>query len=159
MIFDSCVSSPGHINFNLLKRSGDIFLIFFLLLLISACQNTLPRDDIPRKYVYTEINLDDFKYNSLKLIGGFVYYDAGVRGIIIYKKSPNEYSAFERDCPYRPGDSCALVSVDKSTLYMIDSCCSSRFDFDGNPLAGPARFPLLQYSTFLNQNFLIISSD
>jgi hypothetical protein len=134
------------------------FVLTFFLTFIS-CQNTNVRDDIPRIYVYEEINLNDFNYNALKLIGGYVYYNAGVRGIIIYKKSLNQYLAFERDCPYQPKNTCALISVDKSTLYMADTCCTSKFDFDGNPIAGPAQFPALQYNTLLNQNYLIISSD
>ena len=134
-------------------------LAFLVLLTIAGCQNTLQRDDIPRVYVHKEINLNSFDYKALNNFGGFVYISGGVRGIIIYRKSANQYLAFERDCPYQPQDSCALVSVDPSTLYMIDTCCGSQFDFDGNPIAGPAQFPLLQYSTYLNQNYLIITSD
>jgi hypothetical protein len=142
-----------------MKSVSSFFLVLTLFFTFISCQNTNVRDDIPRIYVYEEVNLNDFTYNALKLIGGFVYLNSGVRGIIIYKKSQNQYLAFERDCPYLPKNSCALVSMDKSTLYLADTCCTSKFDFDGNPIGGPAQFPVLQYRTTLNQNFLIISSD
>ena len=142
-----------------MKLIPVIFLTFTVIPLLSGCQNTLERDDIPRVYVHKEINLNSYDYRALNNFGGYVYISGGVRGIIIFRKSTNQYLAFERDCPYQPQDSCALVSVDPSTLYMIDTCCSSEFDFDGNPIAGPAKFPLLQYNTYLNQNYLIISSD
>ena len=119
-------------------------LLFFVILILgfASCKDALPRDDIPRVFVRKEINLNDFTYKDLNNIGGYVYITGGVRGIIIYRKSLSQYLAFERDCPYQPLDSCALISVDNSTLFMIDTCCSSKFDFDGNPTAGPARFPL-----------------
>ena len=134
-------------------------MIFSAILAFAGCQNTLQRDDIPRIYVHQEINLNSFDYKALNNFGGYVYIPGGVRGIIVYRKSTNQYLAFERDCPYQPQDSCALVSVDSSSLFMIDSCCGSQFDFDGNPIAGPAKYPLLQYSVFKNQNYLIISSE
>ena len=142
-----------------LKLISISFLIVSLLLGYSGCKDSLQRDDIPRLYVREEINLNDFNNSALNNINGYVYINGGVRGIIIYRKSVDEYDAFERDCPYQPNDSCALVSVDNSTLFMIDTCCSSRFDFDGNPIAGPARFPLLQHNVYRNQNYLIISSE
>ena len=142
-----------------MKSISLFFIIFSGFLMLSSCQGTLERDDIPRIYVHQEINLNSFDYSTLNNFGGYVYISGGVRGIIVYRKSVSEYLAFERDCPYQPQDSCALVSVDPSTLYMIDTCCSSKFDFDGNPIAGPARFPLLQYNTYLNQNYLIITSN
>ncbi len=142
-----------------MKLFQIIYIALILSLGFAGCKDTQPMDDIPRVYVYEQINLNDFRYNALNLVGGFAYIPGGVRGIILYRKSSNQYLAFERDCPYQPLDSCALVSVDSSTLFMIDTCCSSEFDFDGNPIAGPARFPMLQYSIYKNGNFLTISSE
>jgi len=123
------------------------------------CKEDLSLDQIPFVYVEEIINLNNFEYNKLNLVGGFVYIEAGVRGIIIYRQSVDRYLAFERNCTYRPNDECALVEVDESTLYMIDPCCSSTFDFDGYPTGGPAEFPLRQYTTFQDQNLLIITSE
>ena len=142
-----------------MRLLSGIHFLWSGILVFAACQDQLQRDQIHRIYVYQEINLNDFRYNNLNIIGGYVYHEAGVRGIILYRKSMSQILAFERDCPFQPSDACALVSVDLSGLFMIDTCCTSRFDFDGNPIAGPVQFPLLQYKTYQNQNYLIISSD
>jgi hypothetical protein len=131
----------------------------FAILALSSCEDSMPHDEIPRVYVYEEINLNDFRYQALKLNGGFVYINGGVRGIIIYRKTQSEYLAFERNCPYQPAGNCALVSVDDSNLFMTDSCCGSTFDFDGIPVSGPVRFRLLQYAAIQSQDILTISSD
>jgi hypothetical protein len=138
--------------------------VLLILVLISGslgyrCNEDPFLDEIPPVFVDETINLNNFEYSDLNQVGGFVYIQGGVRGIIIYRQSIDRYLAFERNCPYRPLDDCALVGVDKSTLFMIDSCCSSTFDFDGNPTGGPASIPLRQYTTFLDQNFLIITSE
>ncbi|MBR9997456.1 MAG: hypothetical protein KFF73_00730, partial [Cyclobacteriaceae bacterium] len=104
-------------------------------------------------------NLNNFAYTPLKNIGGFVYLNGGVRGIIVFRKSQDKYLAFERNCPFQPLDACALVKVNESTLFMVDPCCSSTFDFDGYPTGGPAELPMRQYRTYLDQNFLLITSE
>jgi hypothetical protein len=143
-----------------------IFLRFTLLVfllfpagLLYQCKEDLYMDEIPIVYVEETINLNNFEYSPLHIIGGFVYINEGVRGIIIYRKTADRYLAFERNCPYQPLDDCALVKVDESTLFMVDSCCTSTFDFDGYPSGGPAQIPLRQYRTFLDQNLLTITSD
>ncbi len=134
-----------------------VLILNFFGWLIS-CEQNIPDEPIPQVFVEETINLNNFEYNALNTIGGFVYLDAGVRGIIIYRQSQDRYRAFERNCPYRPLDECALVSVDESTFFMIDTCCGSTFDFDGNPTGGPARFPMLEYSGVVNQNFLMVTN-
>lgn len=139
------------------------FVLLFLLVLLTGllyhCKEDIYLDEIPIVYVEETINLNNFEYNPLNNVGGFVYINAGVRGIIIYRSTADRYLAFERNCPYQPLDDCALVKVDESTLFMVDSCCTSTFDFDGYPTGGPARTPLRQYRTFLDGNFLTIMSD
>jgi len=124
-----------------------------------SCSDPVIEDGIPLVIVNETINLKNYQYQPLEFIGGFVYLNAGVRGIIIYRQSVDEYIAIERNCTFLALDPCADVSVDQSTLFLIDSCCSSTFDFNGFPTGGPATLPLRQYNTLLNQNYLTISND
>ena len=142
----------------ILKVTWSTFL-FMGTGLLHQCKEDVYLDEIPIVYVEETINLNNFEYSPLNHIGGFVYLNAGVRGIIVYRKSSDSYLAFERNCPYQPLDACALVKVDESTLFMVDTCCTSTFDFNGYPTGGPARIPLRQYRTFLDQNLLTITSD
>jgi nitrite reductase/ring-hydroxylating ferredoxin subunit len=107
------------------------------------------------------VNLNFPQYQRLKLEGGYVYIDgAGLRGIILYKAGENSYIAYERACPHHPEESCAVVQVDGSSLYMVDHCCKSTFNFsDGQPTGGPAQRALLQYRIEITGNTLKISDE
>lgn len=140
---------------------GIILKILFMIagVVMTACHEDVYVDQIPIVFVDETLNLNNFENTPLKNIGGYVYIEGGVRGIIVYRQSQDRFLAFERNCPFQPMDPCARVEVDESTLFMIDPCCSSTFDFDGYPTGGPAEFQLRQYRTFLDQNFLLITSD
>jgi hypothetical protein len=106
------------------------------------------------------VNLNYPQYQKLKLDGGFIYMQGGLKGLILYRANENSYLAFERACPYHPGAGCAIVSVDASTLFMIDRCCNSSFNFsDGYPTGGPAERPLIQYRVDQEANVLKITDE
>ena len=68
---------------------------------LCACEQELPDDPIPNVLVNTQINLNSLLYDDLRLIGGSAYIDnVGVRGIVVYRASTNEYRAFDRACIY-----------------------------------------------------------
>ena len=132
---------------------NSIFL-FIIILVITSCKNE-QQDYIPYAYVDIQINLSNAEYQPLQYEGGSVNIEGGVRGIILYR-SADDYRAFERNCPYAPSEDCAQVDVDVSTLFIQCPCCSSQFDFDGNVISGPSAYPLQQYATSVNNNFLSI---
>ncbi len=101
------------------------------------------------------------QYQRLKLDGGFVYIEgAGLRGIILYRATENSYLAYERACPHHPEESCAIVQVDGSTLFMVDHCCKSSFSFsDGQPTGGPAQRALFRYSAELSGTTIKITDE
>jgi nitrite reductase/ring-hydroxylating ferredoxin subunit len=107
------------------------------------------------------VNLSYPQYQRLKMDGGYVYIEgAGLRGIILYREGENSFRAYERACPHHPEEDCALVQVDGSSLYMVDRCCKSTFNFsDGQPTGGPAQRPLFQYRIELTGTTLKISDE
>lgn len=133
-------------------------LIGMISLVLFTCESSEPEDQIPLALVSETINLTNQQYLNLQFNGGHVNIDGGVRGIIIYRVSETEYRAFERNCSFEPLNTCARVEVDGSNLFMIDTCCSSTFDFNGFPTGGPATLPLRQYQTLLQGNFLTITN-
>jgi len=150
------------ISDNLSPYTFTISILLILLIYIStitSCEENGYYAEIPNVYVNETVNLNLFEYQNLQFIGGYAYLDAGVRGIILYRKSTNDYIAFERNCTYRPLDSCATVEVDSSLLFMVDHCCGSTFDFEGNPTSGPAEWPLKRYYTFLDGTYLKIANS
>jgi nitrite reductase/ring-hydroxylating ferredoxin subunit len=135
-------------------------LILVLSLATSmACLPDLSDDAIPPAAFSTlTINLNLAEYQDLKTKGSLEINDIGVRGVILYKVNESTYHAYEKNCSYHPNDACATVSVDASTLFMIDYCCNSTFALaTGYPTSGPAWRPLRQYETSLTGQTLTIS--
>lgn len=137
---------------------------FIVILVFSlnfySCEKQIPDQVIPFTIVSEDILLTNLQYINLSNIGGFVYFNqAGYRGLIIYHEGNGVYRVFERACSYDPRSDCSPVEVDESTLYMKHTCCSSTFDFNGNPTGGPASVELLQYSAYLDGNYLKIRNE
>ncbi|WP_231402804.1 Rieske (2Fe-2S) protein [Hymenobacter guriensis] len=131
-----------------------------LLPLLAACSDsgndTQPQ--IPLAVVNEVLPLTNQEYTALRFDGGMVYHNGGVRGLIVVRRSATSYLAFERNCPYRPYDDCARVEIDASRLFLIDKCCNSQFDLQGQIQGGPAPRALRQYSTALSGNLLTITN-
>lgn len=128
-----------------------------ILLVLLGCSPDMSDDAIPyTAFADIVINLSLPEFNPL-ITTGHQNINGGVRGIILYRLNANSYYALERNCSYHPGDACATVEVHSSGLYMVDPCCGSNFDFQGNPTGGVAWRPLRRYETFLNGNVLTIT--
>ncbi len=135
-------------------------LAFFLFIstlstIFFSCNSEI--DDIPVVYVDIQIDLNDPNYNNLRAIGNFVYITGGVNGIILYRKSFDEFNAFERTCPHDPD--CGKVFADEINLIAKDTiCCGSEFTLmiNGAVSKGPSKFPLREYSTIYNKNSNIL---
>jgi nitrite reductase/ring-hydroxylating ferredoxin subunit len=125
----------------------SVFVFFVLLFVFLAPQCKKDEDKIPNAYVDFYININT-QYLDLTNIGGYAYVTGGVRGIIIFRRSTDEFMAYERDCPYQPSNSCALLEVDNSMVMAVDSCCGSQFLLlDGSIVQGPATIMMKQYQT------------
>lgn len=133
-------------------------LILFTALSILSCEGNLNVSPIPDVPVNVEVNLNDLDNTPLQLIGGYIYITGGVRGIVLYRRSQNEYKAYDRNCTYQPEDACAVVSFHSSGFYLEDTCCGSVFDTDGFPTGGPAEFPLKEYQISRSGDILFITN-
>jgi hypothetical protein len=138
-----------------------IFIGFFAIILLTfcSCNEETPDAIIPFAYVNEDINLNNIQYLNLKNTGGFVYFNAGYKGLIIYNEGNGDYRVFERACTFDPKSDCAPVTVDPSGLFMKHECCKSTFDFDGNPTGGPANARLLQYYSVVDGIYLKIRNE
>lgn len=86
--------------------------------------------------------------------------DIGVRGVILYHETGDEYYAYEINCSFQPGDAGANVQVHSSSLFLTDTSCGSNFSLpDGVPTAGPARSPLRLYEVRLSGSTLTITDN
>jgi len=130
-----------------MKKNGIMLLCFMFMLV--ACK----KDDINQQLGIPYVNVDryillnDPNSISLNAVGGFLYVNAGSRGILVYHRAYEEYVAFDRHCTYNTSDACGKVTLDSSSNVILNcACCASKFSIiDGSILNGPAINPLLQY--------------
>lgn len=117
-------------------------------LLTSSCKKSKTHPDIPNVNVNVLLQLSLPQYSSLNSIGNSIPIAGGYRGILVYRKSLDEFAAYEMACPYDPTNSNALIEVDSSGALGADQNCGSKFSlFDGSIVNGPSTLPLKQYRT------------
>lgn len=139
---------------NIFNKSS---LVFISMLVFFACSKD-KSNDVAQNYVDVYLYLNEPSNFPLNAVGGSMYVNAGTKGIIVYRRAQNEFTALERNCTYDPAATCSIVEV-VSGITAIDSCCSSRFSiYDGSVINGPATEPLFQYNTSFDGNILRIYS-
>jgi nitrite reductase/ring-hydroxylating ferredoxin subunit len=129
---------------------------FLILLSLGGCKkdgdNGVPITPVDI-YLYT----NNPSFVNLNGVGGWVYITGGVRGILVYRKSPSEFMAYDRNCTYQSSDACATVVVDATNILATDTCCHSKFSmYDGSVTQAPAGLPLKAYNTTYDGNVLHI---
>ncbi len=126
-----------------------LFLTVTTAVFFSSCKKD-DNPDVAQNYVDFTLYINEPSNIALNAVGGWMYVSAGTKGIIVYRRSQNEFSALERNCTYDPNASCSIVEV-VSGISSVDSCCTSRFSiYDGSVLNGPATQPLYQYNTYFD---------
>jgi nitrite reductase/ring-hydroxylating ferredoxin subunit len=119
-----------------------------------ACRKNNNNELVPYYVVNFSFSLSDPQYNKLNAPGAWLYVTGGSRGIIIYRKSNDEFMAYDRHCTYKVEDLCR-VNVNSSQVVAVDSCCGSQFVLtDGSIIKGPASRTLITYRTFFDGNRL-----
>jgi nitrite reductase/ring-hydroxylating ferredoxin subunit len=131
-----------------MKINWKSLLILLPILFSCKKENINQQLGIPYVNVDRYILLNDPNSLSLNAVGGFLYLNAGSRGIIVYHRAFEEYVAFDRHCTYNTSDACGKVSLDSTSNVILNcACCASKFSLiDGSVLNGPSLNPLLQYN-------------
>lgn len=136
--------------------AGKLLTWFLLICLISSCKKDKysPVEDVP---VNISIYTSEPAFVNLNAIGGWTYVYGGVKGIIVYRQSSDQFIALERACTYDPGSNCGGVEVKSNNITAVDTCCGSEFQItDGSVTKNPASYALKQYQTSFNGSLLQI---
>ena len=117
------------------------------------------KDRIPDVLVDIYVSPTEPGYTDLNTPGGYVNIVGGSRGILVYRRSLDEFLAYDRHCPYQPSSSCARVKVDSTGIQAHDACCGSTFLLlDGSVVSGPSGLPLKQYQTYFDGTWVHITN-
>ena len=113
--------------------------IGFTIIFFNSCNKN--QNIVPYVYVDQYINISLPSYSSLNNIGGWVYITGGSKGIIIYRQSYDQFSAYDRHCTYNAENPCGKATVDSTNSFVECSCDNSRYQlFDGLVIQGPANY-------------------
>ena len=144
--------------------SHTLKLVVFLLLVgLWSCRkkDTVNQTNNPVPSVPVQINLypNDPLSFKIQAIGGWMYVNGGVNGILVYRKSNEEFVALERTSTHLPNDAKARVVVQSDNFTLEDTVSKSRWRiFDGTVTQGPATWPLRLYGTTYDGNVLRITN-
>jgi hypothetical protein len=118
-------------------------VLLFLVLLLPSCDKG-NQTRIPYVYVNLQLYPNSMDYIP---VGGYKYFNAGYKGIVIYRLLSDQFAVYERCCPYDPEVTGARITVDPSSSTCTDSVCMSHFIlYDGTPYGnGPSPYSLMQY--------------
>jgi nitrite reductase/ring-hydroxylating ferredoxin subunit len=119
--------------------------------------STDSHNEVPVVAVNIVLNPNSTEYINLNIVGGWETLTGGYRGIIVYRKSQDEFTAFDRACPYDWSVDKARLVVDASGLTASCPNCKSKYILlDGTPYEGPSHYSLKQYQTQYDGNLLYI---
>lgn len=112
-----------------------IILAILVLLVFLGCKkyNNNPVPNIPTD-ITIDINLPS--YNALTGVSGWAFVAGGSKGIIVYRRSIDEFIAFDRHSPADPNGTCQLPLTPSpdNFLTLVDSCNQATFSlYDGSP--------------------------
>lgn len=135
---------------------SSVLIALAAAMLLPSCKKE-QQQGVPLTGVNIQINVNLPEYIDLSAPGGWAYVTGGSQGLIVYRRSIDEFVALDRHCPYQPTNLCR-VNVDESDLVARDSlCCHSAFMlYDGGVVVGPAATGLTNYNTSFNGTTLRI---
>jgi hypothetical protein len=123
-------------------------LILFVWILASSCKKQALHP-VPTVAFNTNININLPSYSGLQNIGGFAYVpNIGSKGVVVYRKTLDEFMAFDRHSPADGGQDCDPLVIDPdNSLILVDLCSGAKFNIiDGSIIEG-SEFALRGYRT------------
>jgi len=137
-------------------------VIVFVLTLITCKKKSQQNQNIQNHPVpYAPINIvvypNDPTNFKIQAIGGWIYYPGGINGIIIYRKSTQEFVVIERTSSYLPTNAGASAKVQIDNFTLKDTVSNSKWQIvDGAVIQGPSTWALRIYATSYDGNALRI---
>ena len=142
------------------NKSMKIIQTVFVLILLLCCGTSCRKKNdsgVPLVPVDLYLYASDPQFVNISFVGGWEYIAGGSRGVLLYRKSSDEFQAYDRHCTFNVDEGCR-VAVDSSSILVTDElCCGSVFLLtDGSVTNGPASYSLHRYNTTFDGSVLHI---
>jgi len=143
----------------------NFILAASLIVFLAGCRNNNVTESIPKGPVNITLDLNLLDNQHLLVPGNFTYAEGGVKGVLIIHDYDDTWYAFERTCAWQPLNNCSQIWVDTQAIQLkcgtytvnrFETCCESRFMFNGLPLKGPAGGSLARYNISRSGNLLYV---
>lgn len=135
-------------------------LLISVMIVLSCKKDNL--HPVPSIAFNINININLPSYSGLQNIGGYAYVNGvGSKGVIVYRRSIDEFVAYDRQSTADGGLDCSGVEIDEeNSLLVNDVCGTSQFSlYDGSVVTGPAEFGLRGYLTIFDGAYTLNISN
>lgn len=146
-----------------MKKRVLKFTAIGLLAFCAACNNQNEFYNIPNVAISEFIYLSNPSNFDLTVQGGYIYRQAGYRGLIVYRRymnfDENDFVAYERACPLHYSEPCSTMKV-VNDLTIVCECDGKQYSlFDGSPFAdNPSPSVKFYRTTFDGVNTIQVSN-
>jgi hypothetical protein len=129
------------------------FILYGLLFFLISCkknnQQVAASNPVPLVPINYVLYPDDPINFNIQYVGGWIYIDnVGVSGIIVYRKSLEEFFVMDRASSYSPDNFSSRVKVMSDNFLLKDTISNSQWRIiDAQVVNGPAVWPLRTYGT------------
>lgn len=146
-----------------LKNSYRLLIYVFLAgVFVLACRKRQPPPvtNVPPAFVDITMLINEPLNFRIQVIGGWMYYQGGLNGLILYRKSQQEIITLERTSTADPNNPNARAKVQNDNFTCKDTISGSTWQIiDGTVINGPATLPLKQYPTSFDGNEIRIRGN
>jgi len=143
-------------------RKISILVLLTFCFVFSFCKkNKQVQDNIAYQTVNISININNPLSFPIQTVGGWMYIDGGVNGIIVYRKTgtntPVDFVAIERTSSELPNNPDARVKVQSDNFTLKDSISGAKWQiYDGGIISGASQNLRLYNAVFDGINTLTI---
>ncbi len=142
-----------------------VIVLFLFVFSVFRCKKNAGVEQIPTGPVNLTIDLNLISNAHLNGPGSFSYFEGGIKGVLVIHDYDDNWYAFERTCAYQPYSACSRLWIDTMGIQIkcgeqlsssFQTCCESRYMFNGIPVQGPAASRLAQYRVQRSGNLLLV---
>ena len=112
------------VNFLIMDKSKLLIIFVFITIstFFSACKSD--NNSVPYVYVNFEVYLGDAQFSQLNAPGNSAeIINEGYKGIIIYRKSTDEFMIYDKCCTNDPTNKCEIVELTEESYVVKCACC------------------------------------